>query len=65
MFFMIDITNSLTNLDISWNSISKIPKEIEELVKLNEFNASHNELSTYPGYFHKLRTIQSFYNSLL
>ena len=34
--------------------ISKIPKEIEELVQLKELRASHNHLETYPGHLYKL-----------
>ena len=45
---------SLQKLDLRENEIESIPREIEDLKKLNVCLFGHNKLNAIPGHFFKL-----------
>jgi len=52
------LINSLTKLDLSYNQLKALPKEMEDLRSLEELDISHNRISYYPGNIYKLSELR-------
>lgn len=44
----------MRKLDLSYNQLQTLPKEMEELKQLEELDISHNQIANYPGNMYKL-----------
>jgi Leucine-rich repeat (LRR) protein len=44
-YFTIDATQALTDLDVSYNKLQKLPSSLGKLTRLSTFKASFNQIS--------------------
>jgi len=58
IFLLLYLARKLRVLDVSYNSLYRLPSSLDDLVSLEELNAAHNNLIYVPSELGKLRNLQ-------